>query len=77
MAMDNRKHVDGCSLSSIPYEFASCGCLRAQAEVEALRGEIERLREALRTIDRMNDHPGWFRRALNDVLEAALSEPMP
>jgi hypothetical protein len=29
--MDNRKHVDGCPLSSIPYEIASCGCLLAQA----------------------------------------------
>jgi hypothetical protein len=41
--MDNRKHVDGCPLSDIQYEFASCGCLHAQAEAEALRAEIERL----------------------------------
>lgn len=44
----------------------------AQAEAAALRSEVERLREALRKIDRMNDHPQWFRKSLNDILEAAL-----
>jgi hypothetical protein len=41
--MDNRKHVDGCPLSNIRYEFASCGCWYAQAEADALRAEVERL----------------------------------
>ena len=52
--MDNRKHVDGCPLSNIRYEFASCGCLHAQAqdEAEALKQRITELEKVIREVGR-------------------------
>ena len=31
--------------------------------------------DALRKIDRMNDHPQWFRKSLNDILAALTVQP--
>jgi uncharacterized membrane protein YccC len=36
--------------------------------------EIERLREALRAINRKNDNPAWFNPDLHEILEAALQQ---
>jgi hypothetical protein len=43
-------------------------------KIAALEAQCEALAGALRKIDRMNDHPEWFRKALNDILEAALAK---
>jgi hypothetical protein len=34
---------------------------------------LEQAREALKKIDRMNDHPGWFRRELDQIVMPALA----
>ena len=41
---------------------------------EPLLAEVERLRSALRKIDRHNDNPAWFSVALNDIVLEALGE---
>ena len=51
------------------------GKYAAVSEMNAqLRGEVERLGRALREIDRMNDHPKWFRQSVNDIIGYALSK---
>ena len=45
------------------------------ARIEALTAEVERKDAALRAIDRMNDHPKWFRKELNNILESAALQP--
>jgi Lar family restriction alleviation protein len=45
---------------------------RHTATAEALEAMRE-AREALRKIDRMNDHPAWFRKTLNDIVEPTLT----
>lgn len=60
-----RERADALALQADEWE----GKYAAVSEMNAqLRGEVERLGRALREIDRMNDHPKWFRQSVNDII---------
>ena len=66
-----RERADALALQADEWE----GKYAAVSEMNAqLRGEVERLGRALREIDRMNDHPKWFRQSVNDIIGYALSK---
>ena len=56
--------------------LAAAALTTTQAEVEALRAEVERLREALREIADYTEQHGGAAKALR-IIREALSEPMP
>lgn len=47
---------------------------RLEAENAHLRAENERLRDVLKAVDRHNDDPARYNRAIDQVLQAAFKE---
>ena len=44
-----------------------------EARIAALEGAMGEAVGALRKVDRMNDHPGWFRRELDEIVMPTLA----
>jgi hypothetical protein len=68
--MSDAGHYANDRIGALEFELQMMGVL-----VDARAAEIERLRVALRAINRINDHPARFNKEIQTVVEAALSPP--